>query len=149
MTEAIKEETPERKGRKKIAILIIIVLLLDALIAVIFIAYLINQQNAERNQANIKGKIEEIDDFYHAENGTWKMETTIHLLKSQKYVSSDTELKEYLVYTAKPGEIVRISQAAGRWKKLEVLKDGKITATGWADAEDGRAELQTENKPDK
>jgi hypothetical protein len=87
-----------------------------------------------------KGAVFAPDDFYHAKEGVWKMETTIHLLKSRKFVSSEAELQEYLIYTAKAGETVRISEAMGRWKKLDVIKDGKIKATGWADAEDRRAE---------
>ena len=68
------------------------------------------------------------------------METTIHLLKSRKFVSSENELKAYLVATAKPGETVRISESMGRWKKLDIIKDGKVKSSGWADAEDGRAQ---------
>jgi len=87
-----------------------------------------------------KGAVLSPDDFYHAKEGVWEMETTIHLLKSRKFVSSDTELKAYLVYMAKPGETVRISEASGRWKKLDVIEEGEVIASGWADAEDGRAQ---------
>lgn len=146
MNEEKQKETPESKSNKKLAVIIIILLLLSAVVAVVFLFFI---KKDDSSIASNNGDRVEIDDFYHAENGTWKMETTIHLLKSQKFVSSKTELKEYLIYTANPGEIVRISQASGRWKKLEVLKNGKVAATGWADAEDGRAELQKDNKTDK
>lgn len=98
-----------------------------------------------------KGKLEEAkgtvlqpDDFYHAKGGVWKMETAIHILKSMKFVSSENELKSYLVATAKPGTVVRISDSKGRWKKLQIIHNGKMKSSGWADAEDARAEWISE-----
>ena len=144
MTEETQTETQERKSGSRLARIIVLLLLLGAIIAVLYFFVIKKQDNQSTAP---KGAITEVDDFYHAKDGTWKMETTIHLLKEKKFVSGDAELKSYLVHTAKPGDIVRISQAAGRWKKLEVLKDDKVIATGWADAEDGQAELQiSENK---
>jgi hypothetical protein len=130
-----------RSGRRGLAIAIVIVLLIAAVIA---LRGLFSGNPQDADVAPVDGEVTVADDFYHALDGTWKMETTIHLLKEQKYVSSDDELKYFLVYTANPGEIVRISQAEGRWKFLDVMQDGKVKASGWADAEDHRAELQAD-----
>ena len=76
------------------------------------------------------------DDLYKAEAGTWwRADTTFNLLKERKYVSGPSELKAFLVYEAKPGEIVRIKEARQRWKLVEVMKDGKPFASGWLDAD--------------
>ena len=128
------------KGGKRALVAIIVIVLLIA--AVIALRGLFSGKMQDADVAPIDGEVTVADDFYHALDGTWKMETTIHLLKEQKYVSSDVELEYFLVYTANPGEMVRISQAEGRWKFLDVMQDGKVKASGWADAEDHRAELQ-------
>ena len=141
MREETSSETSKSKAGKKVAIIIIILLFIAAIIVVIYL-FMIKKEDIEVTPSG--SEIAVIDDFYHAKDGRWKIETTIHLLKEKKFVSSDTELKNYLVYTAKPGKIVRIAQAAGRWKYLEVEKDGKVIASGWADAEDGKAERQKE-----
>ena len=144
MTEETQTKTQEEsKSGKRLIRIIILLILLGAIIAVLYL-FVIKKKKPE--VTTTKGVITETDDFYHAKKGTWKMETTIHLLKEKKFVSSDAELKNYLIHSAKPGDIVRISQAAGRWKQLEALKDNKIIATGWADAEDGKAELLAESK---
>jgi hypothetical protein len=81
----------------------------------------------------------EFDDFYHATAGTWELETPVDLLKARKYVSGTAERDAYRVYAAQPGEVVTIRNAMGRWKELAVLKDGLMTATGWADVNTARA----------
>jgi len=121
---------------------IIIILLLFSIIIVLLYLFLAKSKKEDKQVSTSAESIRQIDDFYYAVDGTWKMETTIHILKSQKFISSNAELKDYLVYTATPEEIVRITQASGRWKKLEVFKNEKLIATGWADAEDACAELQ-------
>ncbi len=73
--------------------------------------------------------------FYHADSDTWKMlDSASYVLKEKKYVSSDTERDAYLVYKVESGGILRIIQADGRWKEVEVLVEDKVVATGWIDA---------------
>ena len=134
----------QNRVRRKRIIRRILILLILCVIA--FLVYQFVFKNKDMMK-EIEGRIEDAtgavltpDDFYHAKEGVWKMETKIHLLKSRKFVSSDMELKSYLVKTVKPGEIVRISKSMGRWKKLDLIKDGKVISTGWADSEDGRGE---------
>ena len=57
-----------------------------------------------------------------------------YVLKSQKYVSSDTERDAYLVRAVPAGGMLRIVKAEGRWKQVEVIENGKAVATGWIDA---------------
>jgi flagellin-like protein len=141
--EASTEERGKgAKGKNRALAAIIGAVLLIA--AAIVLCALFSGRTQDVDAAPGDGEVVALDDFYHAEDGTWKMETTIHLLKEQKYVSSDVELGHFLVYTASPGEVVRISQAEGRWKLLEVMEGGKAKASGWADAEDHRAELQAD-----
>ncbi len=130
-----QEESNQQKSRRRYVIIIIFICI-AIFIAVLYFLFFRGERNST---AESPSKIVKIDDFYYAQNGEWVMESRIHLLKEKKYVSNDTELKKYLVYTVEPGEKVRITQAAGRWKHLEVIKEGKAIATGWADAEDAKA----------
>jgi len=85
------------------------------------------------------------DDFYHARDGIWRLESTVHLLRERKFVSSQRELRDYLVYEANPGETVRLKQAAGRWKLLEVLDGENAGVAGWADVDKDRASRLPDN----
>lgn len=136
--------SPKNKVNKTLAVIIAILLLIIAIIAVIFIIgkFFIEKGESGGEAKTQAGERITVDDFYHATDGLWEMETTIHILKSQKFVSSDIELKSYLVKTVNPGETVRIARAGGRWKYLELIRNGEVIAEGWADAEDGRAKKQ-------
>lgn len=73
--------------------------------------------------------------FYYATEGTWKMlDDAVSVLREKKYVSSDTERDAYTVYKVGYGGVVRTIESEGRWKHVEVLKDGQVVATGWIDA---------------
>jgi len=135
-TMSEQEEGNQQKKRSK-CVLIILFLCIIMFITIFSFFFF---RGEHHNTKDSPAKSVRIDDFYYAQDGEWVMETKIHLLKEKKYVSSVAELKKYLIYTAEPGEKVRISQAAGRWKHLEVIKDSKTIATGWVDAEDTKAE---------
>ena len=57
-----------------------------------------------------------------------------YVLKERKYVSSARERDSYLVRAVPAGGVLRIINADGRWKQVEVIEDGKVAATGWIDA---------------
>lgn len=145
VTEAMDTQPPGKKpGKRRNRIIILVFLLVWILL--LFYFFVIKQPPKKNALGQVPGERIEVDDFYHATDGIWEMETTIHILKSQKFVSSENELKQFLVRTVKPGETVQISQAAGRWKKLAILENGKFVPLGWADAEDGRAKKQIKKK---
>lgn len=73
--------------------------------------------------------------FYHAKAGTWKiLDEAAYVLKEQKFTSSDAERDAYSVYKLESGGVVRMMEARGRWKMVDVLVDGKVVASGWIDA---------------
>ncbi|HPJ72263.1 MAG TPA: hypothetical protein PK636_06245, partial [bacterium] len=72
--------------------------------------------------------------------GLWKLETPLPILREQKYVSSERELADYLVYEGLPGETVVVIEAEGRWKRVEVREGNRPGSAGWADAHRRRAE---------
>lgn len=73
--------------------------------------------------------------FYHAESGTWKiLDDAAYVLKEKKFTSGARERDAYTVYKLESGGIVRTIESQGRWKRVEVLKDGQVVATGWIDA---------------
>lgn len=81
------------------------------------------------------------DDFYHAEEGRWALETAVDLLKEQKYVSGEAERERFLVHAAQPAETVVIRSARGRWKQVDVVDGERIVASGWIDANNKQARL--------
>lgn|GEM_PF-2928980 len=73
--------------------------------------------------------------FYYAEDGKWVLQQSVtHVLREQKYVSSKSELDQYTVARVPAGGIIRILEADGRWKRVEVLKGEQAIAVGWIDA---------------
>jgi len=86
--------------------------------------------------------------FYHADSGLWKMlDPESYVLREQKYVSSDREREEYLVHMVPAGGVLRILQAKGRWKEVEVLENGEAVARGWIDADPIRRVEKLEDAP--
>jgi hypothetical protein len=94
----------------------------------------------------IEGKNQDFSSFYYAEDGIWiLLDPVTYVLKEQKYVSSDSERDAYTVREVHSGGKVKIIQSEGRWKKVEVLENGKSSAEGWIDAHFvKKAEKQTE-----
>jgi hypothetical protein len=73
-------------------------------------------------------------DFYHATGGEWIIsDDGILVLKEQKFISK-SEIERYAVHKITPRDRVRMVQSSQRWKKCQVLRDGKIIAEGWIDA---------------
>jgi hypothetical protein len=79
----------------------------------------------------------EYNPFHHARGGDWVMRDLTPVLKTDKYVSSRTELEQYLVREVPAGSVLRITVDHGRWKEvLLVGVDGTASAvTGWVDSE--------------
>jgi hypothetical protein len=129
--------TMENKNKKRNSMLLIFTLLF-IVILVIILVFFFSSQNDEKNTVvkEVKGERHKgWSDFYYADNGTWKMlDPASYVLREQKYVSSDRERDEYLVRRVPAGGILRITQAWGRWKHVEVLENGNVTAEGWIDA---------------
>lgn len=79
---------------------------------------------------------EEMSSFYDATEGRWVLlDTVTPVLREQKYVSSDRELEQYTLFRVPAGGEVRIIEADGRWKKVEVLRGSEVAGTGWIDAD--------------
>jgi hypothetical protein len=72
--------------------------------------------------------------FYHADDGAWRLcDENLLVLKEQKFIT-ESERDAYLVHEITPADVVRILEAQQRWKRVEILRDGKVIATGWLDA---------------
>jgi hypothetical protein len=86
--------------------------------------------------------------FYHADSGLWRMlDPESYVLREKKFVSSDREREEYLVRMVPADGVLRILEAQGRWKHVEVLENGEATARGWIDADPIRRVEKLEDLP--
>lgn len=86
--------------------------------------------------------------FYHASDGVWRMlDDECHVLKEQKFVSSEWELNDYLVARVKSGGVLRIVAAEGRWKEVEVIEEDQVLVRGWIDADPIRRVLRLDDAP--
>jgi len=125
------------KSRRKMSRTLLLFLFL-IIIIIVFVFFLKNPSQGsfsdEPKASKSSGERFEFDDFYHAKDGVWQLESTLHLLKEQKFVSGESELKEYLVYTANSNDTIRIKEASGRWKLIEVVENNSPKAIGWVDA---------------
>ena len=136
------QEVQHRKRRKTLIILLLLILLIGLVTVLLFLFGVLPTRGTRDGQVEqVEGtRFQGFDDFYEAPDGLWRTETTFHLLKTQKYVSSEMELEHFLVYKAEPGEIVRVKQDDARWKLVEVISNDTVLATGWVDADKLRAE---------
>jgi len=140
-------ESQENSKNKNRLIPVVLIILIMITAFILYLTGVFKQDISNETEARDMGgeRFEGFDDFYHADSGLWRLETTVHLLREQKFVSSDTELSAYLVYEAAPGELARIKQGEGRWKLLEIIQGDAVAATGWADVDKDRAERIEEN----
>lgn len=136
-------------NKNRVFWLTVIAVLLFAVFVIILFFHPFGQKIQINN--NISDQINGNEDqgfssFYYAENGTWMLlDPVTYVLKEQKYVSSDSERDAYTVREVHSGGKVKIIQSEGRWKKVEVLENGKSSAEGWIDAHFvKKAEKQTE-----
>ncbi len=73
--------------------------------------------------------------FYDSKDGIWEMRgRTTYVLREMKF-ASESELPEYTEHIIPQGGKVRVLAAHGRWKQVEVLKDGMVVAKGYIDAD--------------
>lgn len=128
-----------KKGKNRYSLLLILFILLITAVAVwlLFFSHSDKESTAEEKEQAItqsQGERFEFSQFYHADEGTWIIEDEdILVLKEMKFISA-SEKDEYTVHEVKPSDHVRIVEARQRWKRVEVLEDGEVTATGWIDA---------------
>lgn len=127
----------ESEKKRRLIVLAVMVLLL--ILAVVL--YFIFKTGAEPIETPIRENAGEMHHgwtpFYHAVEGEWRMlDAACFVLGERKFVSSERERDEYLVYRVETGGILRIMEARGRWKEVEVLdENGQIKARGWIDAD--------------
>ncbi len=136
-------------NKNRVFWLTVIVILLFAVLVIILFFHPFGQKiDMERQEPNlIEGQEDSgFSSFYYAEAGIWTLRDPVtHVLKERKFVSSDTERDTYTVREVHSGGTVKIVQSEGRWKKVEVLENGKSSAEGWIDAHFvKKAEKQTE-----
>lgn len=127
----------ENEKKKRNFMILIFTLLIIIILVIVLVLFLTNQKDEKNTTVKeVKGERHKgWSDFYYADKGTWKMlDPASYVLKERKFVSSDRERDEYLVRKVPAGGILRITQAMGRWKHVEVLEDGNVTAEGWIDA---------------
>ena len=127
--------------KKNIIVLVVLLLLLLILAAIPLAVYFMTRHEeplppvGNAQKTNGGGGRYTFTKFYHAGEGKWIInDPETPVLRTQKYVSSRAEMLEYKVKLLEPGSQVQIIQAAGRWKLVEVIEDGKVVATGWIDA---------------
>ncbi|MCK5879062.1 MAG: hypothetical protein KAH24_04750 [Holophagae bacterium] len=123
-------------------VLVAVLLGLLMFFGIIYFTYMNDKQKAAKYQKAEKKVMEtqgerhhEWTPFYYAESGTWKiLDDATYVLKEKKFVSGASERDAYTIYKLKSGDIVRTIESQGRWKKVEVLVDDQVAATGWIDA---------------
>jgi hypothetical protein len=131
---------------------VLIIISLLVILAAIVLVFLILVGGDEQTQPVDEGSQPAVEDrgqfqegmspFYDAGEGRWiLLDTVTHVLREQKYVSSDREREEYTLFKVPAGGEVRIIEAQGRWKKVEVRKGSEVLGTGWIDA-DGVKEVR-------
>jgi hypothetical protein len=128
-----------KKEKNRHSLLLILLILLIAVVAVwlLFFSSSDKSVTAEKKDQTItqsQGERFEFSQFYHADEGTWIIEDEdILVLKEMKFISA-SEKEEYTVHEVKPPDHVKIVEARQRWKRVEILDEGKVVATGWIDA---------------
>ena len=137
-----KIDNTDKDHRRKLWLLL---LLLFLIIAVVILAFLFwpkpkdnGPQNTDRQPVSdtrqAGGDRFEHSDFYHATDGAWIIsDDGILVLKERKFISK-SEIDRYAVHKITPLDRVRIIESSQRWKKSQVVRDGKIIAEGWIDA---------------
>jgi len=126
-------------GKSKFPLLLLVLFLLIVALVVWLVFFNPSHKKGpteDQSQASIQSQGEqyEFSKFYHADNGTWVIEDEdILVLKEMKYISA-SEKDEYTVHKVNPSDHVRIIEAPQRWKRVEILDQGEVIATGWIDA---------------
>lgn len=133
----------DKDHRRRLWLLLLLGLLLIAVVVVTFLFFRPKPknngpQNTDRQSVSdtqqASGDRSEHSDFYHASDGEWIIsDDGILVLKERKFISK-SEIDRYAVHKITPRDRVRIAQSSQRWKKCQVVRDGKIIAEGWIDA---------------
>ncbi len=134
---AMNRNTRENRARRTSWLLFLLLLLLF-LAAGGIVLYLVLADGLEEidRSATTPGRGErfEFPPFYHASEGTWTIrDSGIGVLKEMKYIT-ESERDAYTLHEVTPEDRVRIVETRQRWKRVEILRDGKVIATGWIDA---------------
>jgi hypothetical protein len=130
-------ENKKEKNRYSLLLILLILLIGVVVVWVLFFSSSDKESTAEKKgqtTTQSQGERFEFSQFYHAEDGTWTIkDENILVLKEMKFISA-SEKEEYTVHELKPSDHVRIVEARQRWKRVEILDEGTIIATGWIDA---------------
>lgn len=125
--------------KKRFGLLLLLLFIVVVTLLLIFLLILPNGNGKSSDKADLKQVEGERHQgwtpFYFADEGTWKMlDPESYVLREMKFVSSETEREAYTVRKVESGGFLRIIQARGRWKQVEVLEEGEVVASGWIDA---------------
>ena len=144
----------DKDRRRKLWLLLILLLLI---IVGVVVALFLWPGPADQNRQDVArqsgsetrraggGERFEYSDFYHATGGTWIIsDDGILVLKERKFIT-ESEVDRYSVHKIAGLDRVRIVQSSQRWKKCEVIRDGKTIAEGWIDANFVRAVKRVES----
>ena len=94
----------------------------------------VDRQSGSETQPAGGGERFAYSDFYHATDGTWIIsDDGILVLKERKFIT-ESEIDRYAVHKIAGRDRVRIIQSSRRWKRSQVIRDGKTIAEGWIDA---------------
>jgi hypothetical protein len=127
----------KKKDKSKQRLLILMAVLLVCILGGLLILHFENNGDPERTglQQEKGERHQGWTPFYHASGGSWQMlDEASYVLREQKFVSSDSERYDYLVKKVLAGGVLKIIEARGRWKKVQVIENEEIVATGWIDA---------------
>lgn len=131
------------QNKSKRSLLLIFLFLLIIAVIVWFVFFRPSSEDSsakEQGQVTTQSEGErfEFSEFYYADDGTWVVEDKgILVLKEVKYIS-ESEKEEYTVHEVTSSDFIRIVESRRRWKRVEVLKDNEVIATGWIDAHNVR-----------
>ena len=74
--------------------------------------------------------------FSAATSGTWQMlDASLDILQEPKEASQPADRQKLLVRSVSAQAQLRIVAVQQRWKRVELLEQGKVVATGWVDGQ--------------
>ena len=141
MTDRTGQMDKDRRG-KLLLLLGLLLLVIATAIAAFFLwprpvddnGQDIARKSVSETRPAVGGERFEYSDFYRATEGTWIIsDDGILVLKEKKFIT-ESEIDRYSVHKIASQDRVRIVESSQRWKKCEVVRDGKTIAEGWIDA---------------
>ena len=141
MTDRTDQMDEDDRGKRWLLLVLLLLIIVGAIVA--FFLWpgpgddnredVARQSGSETHPAG-GGEKFAYSDFYHATDGTWIIsDDGILVLKERKFIT-ESEIDRYSVHKIAGLDRVRIVQSSQRWKKCQVIRDGKTIAEGWIDA---------------